>query len=289
MTASATIPPPVNVTGPGVYTLTDEEYFTGPIARESLSSTGARELLTCPAKFRYNQQHTRPPKRAFDVGHAAHQLVLGAGPELVRFPGTGANPEAWQKKDDIAAVDALRAAGKVPLKPSDWDAVHAMAEALQSHPLASRLFTQGQPERSLIWQDPATGVMCRAKVDWLRPDGVVDYKTCESADPQRLRKSVYDHGYHVQAAFYLRGFRLLDLDAAAQREPFFAFVAQEKTPPYLVTVFQLTDTALEYGDRKCAEALRIYADCVEADAWPGYSADIEDIDLPAWVRTEEYP
>lgn len=269
-----------DVAEPGIYELTDDEYFGGPLARASLSSTGVRELLNCPAKFRYNQQHPRPPKRAFDIGHAAHQLVLGAGPELVLIPA-----DEWRTNAIKAEVAEARDEGKVPLKPADWIAVHGMAEALQKHPHAPKLLSRGAPERALVWRDPATEVLCRAKVDWLRPDGVVDYKSCDLAELEALRKSVYSWGYYVQAPFYLRGFRALHPGV----EPFFAFIAQEKEPPYLVQTFQLTERALAYGDRKCAEALETYAACVEADDWPGYPTDdIPEIDLPGWVRTEEF-
>jgi hypothetical protein len=131
--------------------------------------------------------------------------------------------------------------------------------------------------------------MCRAKADWLRPDGIVDFKTAESASEESLTKAFYNHGYYIQAAFYLRGFRLLDLDAAVQREPFFALAVVEKTAPYLVHVTQLTERALVHGDRKVAEALERYRDCTAAGVWPGYPEnEITDIDLPAYVRTEEY-
>jgi hypothetical protein len=126
--------------------------------------------------------------------------------------------------------------------------------------------------------------MCRAKVDWLRPDGLVDYKTTRDANPDFLRRSVYDHGYHVQAAWYLRGWRALFPEV----EPFFLFVAQEKEPPYLTTVFDLTDNALTDGDARCRQALEIYAACKADDKWPGYADDITTIDLPPWVRTEEF-
>jgi hypothetical protein len=275
-----------DVTEPGIYELTDDEYFGGPLARASLSSTGVRELLNCPAKFRYRQQHPRAPKKEFDEGHAAHALVLGAGPELIVVPGTGkAGPNAWQNNADKERVQALRDAGKVPLRPAQMDMALGMAEAIQDHPHAPKLLSRGAPERALVWRDPTTEVLCRAKVDWLRPDGVVDYKSCDLAELEALRKSVYSWGYYVQAPFYLRGFRALHPGV----EPFFAFVAQEKEPPYLVQTFQLAERALAYGDRRCAEALETYAACVEADDWPGYPTDdIPEIDLPAWVRTEEW-
>jgi hypothetical protein len=267
---------------PGVHNLTDDEYFGPALSSTTLSSTGIRELLICPAKFRHNQQHPRPPKRTFDVGHAAHQLALGAGPPLVRIEA-----DEWRSKAIKEEVAEVRAAGGVPLKPADWDTVHGMALALREHRMASRLFRDGKPERTLLWRDDETGVDCRAKADWLDPDGIVDYKTCDNASPEALRKSVWNYGYYLQAAFYLRGFRATDRTGFA-RAPFFVFVAQEKDAPYLVTVFQLGDEALAYGDRKCAEALQVYRDCTAAGQWPGYSDAIEDIDLPGWVRTEEW-
>lgn len=278
--------------GPGIHQLTDDEYFGAELAAATLSSTGARMLLAPggPARFRHQADAgTVEVKREYDVGHAVHTLVLGSGPEVVLFPGTGKNPEAWQKEDDKAAVAALRKAGKVPLRPADHAAALAMAAAVKAHPVAAKLFARGLPERTLIWRDLATGVLCRAKADWLRPDGIVDLKTAADASPDALTKAVHNHGYAVQAPFYLRGFRALDVDRAIGPPPFFAFVAVEKEPPYLVHVTQLSERALAWGDRKVGEALEIYRDCTAAGQWPGYPLDeITEIDLPGWVRTEEW-
>lgn len=291
-TEQSTLPAPVEVTGPGVYEITDEQYFGPALASTTLSSTGAKELLKPggPARFRHKADtNTVEIKREYDLGHAVHTLVLGSGPEPVRFAGTGKNPEAWQKEDDKAKVAALRAAGKVPLRPADYVAAYAMTDAVQEHPIAAKLLTSGRPEQTLIWRDLATGVMCRAKVDWLRPDGIVDLKTAESAAPDALSKAAHNHGYAIQAPFYLRGFRALDVDRALGPTPFFVHIAVEKEPPYLVHVSQLTERAMAYGDRQVGEALEIYRDCTAAGVWPGYPTDeITDIDLPAWVRTEEW-
>jgi hypothetical protein len=273
---------------PGIYPLTDEQYFAAELAAATLSSSGAKELLKPggPARFRHQlDTGTSTVKREYDVGHGVHTLVLGAGPEPVEFAGTGANPEAWQKNDDKAAIAKLRAEGKVPLRPSDFAAAHAMAAAVKAHPLAAKLFSRGEPERTIIWRDPATGVLCRLKADWLRPDGIVDLKTAESAAEDALSKAVHNNGYYLQDAFYRRGFRA----AHPGVEPFFAFVAVEKTPPYLVHVVQLLERATNHGDRKVGEALEIYRDCTASGIWPGYPTDeITDIDLPGWVRTEEW-
>jgi hypothetical protein len=280
------------IPGPGVHDLTDEEYFGGELARESLSSSAAKILLKPggPARYRYHADAgTVEVKREYDLGHAVHTWTLGAGPEPVLFPGTGKNPNAWQKDADKDAISKLRAEDKVPLRPPDWAAAKAMTAAVKAHPIAAKLLTRGQPERTLVWADPVTGMLCRAKLDWLRPDGIVDLKTCESAADDALSKAVHNHGYYISAAFYLRGFRLLGLDQADGREPFFAYVCVEKEPPHLVHATQLTERTLAYGDRKVSEALEIYRDCTASGVWPGYPDDeITDIDLPGWVRTEEW-
>lgn len=273
---------------PGVHQLTDEEYFGPQLASTTLSSTGARELLKPggPARYRHKADTgTVEVKREFDVGHAVHTIVLGSGPDVIRFPGTGKNPEAWQKDDDKADVAKLRAAGKVPLRPADYVTAHAMAGAVAVHPAAFKLLRYGLSERTLIWRDEATGVLCRAKADRLRSDGIVDVKTAADASEEALSKAVNNHGYFIQAAFYLRGFRALHPGVV----PFFSFVSVEKEPPYLVHVTQLSERAMAYGDRRVSEALEIYRDCQASGIWPGYPLnEITEIDLPAYVRTEEW-
>jgi hypothetical protein len=273
----------------GVYELTDEEYFGPVLASTTLSSTGARELLKPGGPARYRHQAdtgTVEVKREFDVGHAVHTLVLGSGPGLVRV-----DAEEWRSKAVKDEVAAIRAEGKVPLRSSDYDAAVAMTAAVRAHPIAAKLLSDdrtggGWAERTLLWVDN-DGVMCRAKVDWLRRDGMVDLKTTQDASADALSKSAHNYGYAIQAAFYARGFRAVD--GPFGPDPFFVHIAVEKTPPYLVHVNQLTERAMAYGDRKVSEALQIYRDCSAAGVWPGYPDDeITDIDLPAWVRTEEY-
>ncbi len=85
------------------------------------------------------------------------------------------------------------------------------------------------------------------------------------------------------AAWYLDAVTaLLEHDPA--RPPAFVFVMQEKEPPYVVTVCQLSYGALELGRQRNERALNIYRRCRQTGVWPGYSDDIEEIPLPAWVE-----
>ena len=196
------------ITKPGVYDITNEQYQADPVKGGSLSNSGARRLLppSCPALFRYEQDHGRPTKRDFEFGHAAHNLVLGAGPETVVIKADSYRTNA--AKD--AAAEA-RAEGKTPLLEAEYAVVLAMAAALKTHPIASALLSgQGKAEQSLFWIDPETGVCRRARPDWLpeRPGGrliLPDYKTAKSAAPEDINKALHDYGYARQAAWYLDG------------------------------------------------------------------------------------
>lgn len=287
MTEQTTLPP-TEVTGPGVYTIPIEDYHRDPMPGGSLSSTGARKLLppSAPAHFRYWLDHGEEPKQVWDVGHGAHNLVLGDGPELVRI-----DAEEWRSNAVKAEVAAARERGAVPLRPSDWDTVHEMAEAIKAHPFAGRLFSPetGRPEQTLIWRDEQTGVWCRALVDWLRHSIpgqrflLVDYKSSRTAAPDNLGRMMADFGYHVQLGFYLAGCRALGLageDAEA------LLVVQETRPPYLVTVAQPDPAAMRMGAIRVRQALDLYAECVREDRWPGYSDDVVLTELPPWETKE---
>jgi hypothetical protein len=114
------------MTAPGVYTLTDEEYFGPALASTTLSSTGARKLLEPGGPARYRHQldtGTVEVRREFDLGHAVHTMVLGSGPEPVVVIGTGkGGPNAWQNQADKDLVAQARTAGRVPLRPCDMAA-----------------------------------------------------------------------------------------------------------------------------------------------------------------------
>lgn len=295
MTEQLTLPPASGtdwaITEPGEHALMPETvYHDDPVVGGSLSSTGARKLLdTCPAKFRWWADHQQPYRTVFEEGKAAHRKVLGAGPELVLFPGTGKNPEAWQKADDIAAVAALRAEGKVPLKQSQMDMVNAMADAMRAEPLARPLLDpdQGATELSLFWRE--RGAWGRARPDRVvrlssGRTAIVDYKSAVSAAPADVEKSIAKFGYHIQGAFYRAAAQALGI--CGMDDSVFLLIVQEKEPPFLTTVVEPDHTAMRMGAIRVRQAFDRYAECVRDDRWPGYSEDVVIAELPPWETRE---
>jgi hypothetical protein len=254
---------------PGMHLGLDEQvYHRDP---DSLSVSGAKTLLRCPALFKWQQDHP-VRKDVFDFGTAAHALVLGVGselaiheydPEKVKGPKS---TNAWK-----AEQEEVRARGGVLLLPEEHDAITAMADALSSHSLAMRLLSQGEPEVSAFCPDDETGVTRRARFDWLGPRWITDYKTAASVDPRDLAGrygAVSKWKYDMQAAWYTDVAR--DLGRTVDT---FAFIFQAKEPPYLVTVAVIPDDDLDDARERNRQALALFRDCTESGQWPGYLPD----------------
>lgn len=268
---------------PGVHDIPEADYFAASYA---LSCSGAKLLLppSCPARFFYRQDHAEY-KAVWDFGSGAHKMVLESGPEIVECEF-----DDWRKKDAQQQRDDAREAGKIPLLSRELAVIRDMAAAIRAHPVAGYLFDpyEGKPEQSIFWEDSRTGIMRRCRLDWL-PEltsgrlVIVDYKTCDKADPESISKAVENYRYHMQHAFYADG-----VAAALGVEPAFIFCFQEKQAPYLVNVIELDAEAVRIGRGLVDAAIDTYRWCIKTGDWPGYAdGEIAEISLPAWARTAE--
>lgn len=274
------------VPGPGIYDIPDAEYHADPVPGGSLSFSSSKRLLPpySPAQFDYERKHPPEPTHAFDVGHAAHKMVLGIGPQIVAV-----DAENWRTNAAKEQREAIRANGGVPLLLEDYHTVIAMADALRAHPVAGALFrdADGIAEASLFWKDDPSGVIRRSRLDWLPNPGrrrtiIADYKTALSAHPEKFAKAAMDYGYHQQTAWYLDAATALKI----ADDPAFVYVAQEKTPPYLVSVIELDVMAVRIGRMLNRRAIDLYAHCTKTGRWPGYSEDVELVSLPGWYENK---
>ena len=64
------------ITEPGVYTMDEADYHADPVPGGSLSCSGAKKLLACPARFAYDREHPPAPTPAMELGTAAHKLKV---------------------------------------------------------------------------------------------------------------------------------------------------------------------------------------------------------------------
>lgn len=271
---------------PGVYyDVPNGEYHKGLIEVadvngvkvKPLSSTGAKVLVKeSPADYLWSLQN-RVEKKAFDLGSAAHELILEGGlktVEVFQF-------DSWRTKEARAARDECYAAGGVPMLEHELDAAYKMADAVKRHQRASALLTEGRPEVSALVWDEEYQIHFQVRFDWLRNDGlIVDLKTAREANPREFNRDMAKFSYHLQASLYLRAAEILGL--GGQR---FTWVIVQNADPYHVSVVEYSELDRLIGDRIMHTALTKYAEGIHTGHWPAYDG-IYTSELPAWAEYE---
>ena len=273
------------ITEPGVYDVPAEVYHADDLCAAPCFSRSIGKLLirrsprhAWTAHPRLNPDHEPDDATKFDVGKAAHRLLLG-GPEEFAIVAA----DDYRTKAAKEAREEALAAGRLPVLARQWEDVQAMVAScraqLAAHEDAKDAFSSGEPEQTMVWQEGET--WCKARLDWLPSDGRFfdDFKTTGNAHPDAWSERVaFETGADMQAALYRRGIRALGL----ARDPLFRFVVQEIEAPYALSVCALTPAAIDMADRELDRALELWRWCLENDSWPGYPARTCYVDPPPW-------
>lgn len=268
---------------PGVHDLSAAVYHADPCPTPSLSASIASILIgqsprhAWTAHPRLNPRHEPEHKTAFDIGHAAHQLMLGQVEsfDVLLF-------DDYRKKAAQEARDAAYARGAVPILAHEMANLRVAATAwraqLDAHQDAAGAFKNGKAEQTLIWRDG--DVWCRSMFDWWPDAGSTfdDFKTTTaSAHPDAVGNRIWNTGADFQSAFYKRGLR-----AHGIKSPRFRFVVAELDPPHALSVVELDPGADDLADHKVEEAIALWSRCMATDTWPGYPSRTCFISAPAW-------
>lgn len=268
--------------------------------------TSIREYRTWTAanysalkEFRYTPRHvyqylTDPlaDTTATQIGTATHIAVL--------------EPERFEAEYVRGAAGDLRGKGprdennrikfenpeKELIRFDDWPKLAAMRDAVWAHPRAREVLSgEGFTELSYLWQDPATDLACKARVDHLgmSREGwpcILDFKTFGERGGRLTRSAIesviFERSYHIQAAHYSNGLNVL--------EPFqrrYILLLVEKEPPHGVRMVEMDFPSLELGRRQVARWLVQLKACEESGNWPGWSEDFDPMGVPPFAFTQE--
>lgn len=217
-------------------------------------------------------------------GEIAHCAILEPDQFDARYvvgPDWNRNTNKW--KDYVAQMEAERP-GVTILKPEQRETAMRQAESVRRLPEICDALAAGHAEVSAFWIDPETGAKCRCRPDWVHPcsdAGVIllDVKTYSDASAAEFRRQVARKRYHVQDGFYSDGYaRASGLEVLA-----FVFIAVEDSYPFAANALMLDDLAKTTGRDLYRRDLDVYAECMRTGVWPGYSDQIQIINLPAWA------
>lgn len=235
---------------------------------------------------RLNPQYAPKAEQKFDIGTVVHRLLLQ--PELESRVAV-VDADSWRTNAAKAVRDQAREEGDTPLLIGEWQRVQEMLTAVRAQlPLLDvdpLPFTDGKAEQTLCWEDERTGVLCRARLDWLRDDMTVidDLKTSKwSANPLSWsRRTLWSIGADVQTVMYRRAVKSI-----TGTEPDLRFIIAESQPPFAIGVVALAESALTLAESKLDAALDIWKRCLETNEWPGYTPRVIEAAAPAWAEMD---
>lgn len=270
---------------PGVYPDVDfDDYAVWP----ALNYSKLKHFRKTPRHARWYFTHDEESRKYQDFGHVLHMALLE--PQRFKEAGAVVAPKLDRRTREGKATWShfeKMAAGRQIVTQEDMDKILGIKESVLQHATASEaLYGEGVNELSIVWEDPETGILCKARIDRLCTIGswpfVVDLKTTHKvASTHSWQMAVESYGYHEQAAHYLRGLSVLAPLDSGQRK--FAWLVVETEPPFCVRVFEAEDAALGIGNDQIVRYLQTYAECEERNLWPGWPEGMDIAGLPAWV------
>lgn len=237
-----------------------------------------KHMGVSPLHYQYRQRVPEARKPSFVFGGAVHTSLLE--PELFDsryavFDGVrrGKEWERWQEEHP----------GCESLKPAEKTRVVETVLSIQEHAEAARLLSHGRREEVLTWTDEATGLACKGRLDWIRPDLIVDLKTTRNPAPEKFARATVEYGYAAQCAFYHDG-AVQQRRIPGDQRPY--IIAAKTNEDYDVVVFQLTEAALAVGRSIYRRLLRQLVQCMEANYWPGIAPGVQQLDVPPWAEAQ---
>jgi hypothetical protein len=282
-----------DISEPGIYTMTEQEYHADPCATPSLSNSIGHTLLTTSPRHAWFAHpklnpdfEVEPSTPAQEEGTALHALILEKRDVVV--PVDAAD---WRSKDAQAMRADIRKSRLIPVLAHRMVEIEACAVAvraqLRGHREAADAFTDGKPEQVMVWWEdtPFGRIQCRALVDWLQDDPtgwIDDLKTvAREAEPGVWGKNMVANGYATQAAFYLRGARALG------RQPRgFRFVVAERDAPYGVSVCTPSPQMMELGEARVQRYILRFGEALHRKEWPSYPPYVAHIEPKPWDLLE---
>ena len=268
-----------------LFNLPEESYFAEPRA----SNSALTALRRSPRHLQWLLSHPKEPTPAMRLGTAFHVATLEPevfAKEWVRNTElSGRTKEGREAKAELM----LEYEHHKILKPADYDTVQNMTESVMAHPLASAMLEGTDKEVAAYWTDPKSGIECKARIDALRTtdDGfqLIDLKSTIDSSASYMQKAMYNLGYYRQCAHYLSPFVG---DGQSDENHTFHFICCEKTPPFGVQVFELSQSAIDYGRIDVQLLLQEWSSLLDEygfdETWPGYPEETTVLNLPGFVR-----
>lgn len=144
------------------------------------------------------------------------------------------------------------------LAPKQSEQLGHLMDTVRKDGFCRRYLRQSEKERVVLFNEPTTGVACKARLDLVYTSPkrqsvlVLDFKTTSARTQSQFLQSCYDYDYDRQAAFYLDSLRFAGDEWANTRRFRFVLVGVMKQSPHRLFAVDATSIPnfLDYGRKK---------------------------------------
>jgi len=217
-----------------------------------------KHMQRSPAHYRYEADNRDEKQKGYERGGSAlHSFLLG-GKDVALYEGRrDERMQAWRDFQEEHV-------GSIILSATEHAKAVGMRDSILHHRRARELLV-GNREQTI--QASWLGRLTEGTPDVFSLEHLTELKTDKSAHPSRFVSIGKFYGYHAQLAWYRR----MLIECGFGTPASYWIVAVESAPPFPVTVFQVTDNALELGERMCRAWMERLLVCEASDTWPAYA------------------
>lgn len=175
--------------------------------------------------------------------------------------------------------------GKTIIPHDDRQKIEASMEAFDNHPELKEIMAHGTAEVTGIAKFAKHlypgGIRYKAREDWLCDDGwIYDIKTISTAPVDtNLARIIANYNYHFKAVHHMEVMQRCGVDVKG----FGWIFITTHLPVCHIVVKRMGKHMQEKAHQMWIDATALLATCLGKEQWPGYSHQIEEIELPAWA------
>jgi hypothetical protein len=256
-----------------------EEYKKRPGVNASLLKTIDRYSLA-HAKAQLDAR-TEDETDAKAMGHAFHSLLLEDRIDYAIHPETyGDENKPWNWNANICKAWAKEQEGKTIFNKDEAKGVELMAASAKA--ALSDIDLAGDREISIFAEKDGLPVKCR--IDLLPADPsapVIDFKSCQSAEPEKFLKQCYDLRYHMQCAWIIDVLRWAGIE---RKEVWLAAI--ESKGPFATGILKFSDQPISFlrlGRTHCRSAFQKLNNAYDTNRWPDYGQSNAEDHAQPWM------
>ena len=226
-------------------------------AAEGLNQSSFKGCAKSPLHAKHDKERERKASSSQRVGILTERMI--ACPDDKRAIACDQTKAAGK-----TIASAAEERGDLVVTPAEWEQAENASKALKADPEVAELLAGCEFGVPHFWTDDGPCKALFDAVDFKR-HRIIDIKTTgEDLTAKDIAATISNWGYHLQAAWYRRGYF-----ATYGVMPEFVFVFVESKAPHGVVIVRLDDKWLAEAAEEVELLAQVYRACEAANVWPG--------------------